>query len=910
MKLLRIFFTQSLFVLLFYFSATAQSDNPVLNQIIAKSAKIYNSFPIEKVYLHFDKPYYAIGDTLWFKAYLTVGQHLPSALSRIIYVDVLGPRDSLIQSLKLQVKNSVTWNSIPISQYVYKKGNYRIVAYTNWMNNTGVDYFFSKTIAIGDAINNAVSTQFSVKSAIVSKFPKITAGIYYKDDDGKPYAGKRVSWTVQKEDETLFKGKGETDQHGFIEISFFNSKNFGLDSASITTVIETGTRKPVTNSFPLKSIASPNDIQFFPEGGELLQGVRTKIAFKAIRPTGLGIDLKGTITDNNNNVICEFSSSHLGMGYFLLTPEDGKSYNAKITYADGSTATPVLPRVQTNGINLSLDNSSTDLLGVRLQADQSFFNENKDKTFFIICKSEGAISFAAKTTLAAQVYNAKIPKSKFPTGIVQVTLFTADGDPLSERVAFIQHNDLLNVSVGSDQPSYITRQKVKLNITAKNNDQPDEGNFSVAVVDESKVPYDENAETTILSYILLTSDIKGYIEKPNYYFNHPDEKTVADLDVLMQTQGYRRFSYDGILNNRYPQLKFLPEQGIDISGTLRASTGMPVNNGNITLSIANNNYYKNTVTDADGHYKFPNLVFLDSAKIKLSARNNFRSNDLVLFVDGEQGQSVGQNFYTPDEILNIDSVLSAYLKNSKIEYKSKNILKEVVIRDTKIVPTVTHLDYGSLSSLSHEADHTITAAQLQGCNSVFECLKGMAMGMTFQNNNFYVFTNHTNSASSAPAAIFVKGMIADVNYLSTLNPADVESIEIFVKDELGLINSAYNTNGAIVINMKKAAVGTKLTVDQIKDLIPQSNERTITPRGYTPVKTFYMPRYAGPRAAQTTKVDTRSTIYWNPNVITDKTGNAAVEYFNADGKGTYRAIVEGMDKDGNIGRQVFKYEVK
>jgi hypothetical protein len=138
----------------------------------------------------------------------------------------------------------------------------------------------------------------------------------------------------------------------------------------------------------------------------------------------------------------------------------------------------------------------------------------------------------------------------------------------------------------------------------------------------------------------------------------------------------------------------------------------------------------------------------------------------------------------------------------------------------------------------------------------------------------------------------------------------IESVEVFLKDELGLVNSAYNSNGAIVVNMKKAPEGEKITLAQLRDLIPPKNEITFTPKGYVVKRSFYMPRYSGPRALQPNQLDTRTTIYWNPNIITDPTGTVSFEYFNADGKGTYRAIIEGMDKDGNIGRQLFKYTVK
>src|SRR5271165_3676118 len=115
MKLIKILFAQILFVIIFCLPAFAQNDLSVLNQIMAKTAKVYNDNPIEKVYLHFDKPYYAVGDTIWFKAYVTIDYHRPSPLSKIVYVAILGPRDSLMQSLKLQVKNSVAWGNFGLS---------------------------------------------------------------------------------------------------------------------------------------------------------------------------------------------------------------------------------------------------------------------------------------------------------------------------------------------------------------------------------------------------------------------------------------------------------------------------------------------------------------------------------------------------------------------------------------------------------------------------------------------------------------------------------------------------------------------------------------------------------------------------------------------------------------------------
>jgi hypothetical protein len=909
MKFFKIFFSLFLFLIVFYSPASAQNDVSVLNQIMTKSATLYTSFPTEKVYLHFDKPYYALGDTIWFKAYLTLYHHQPSGLSKVIYVDILSPTDSVMQSVKLQVKNSVGWGSFPVSQYTYKKGNYRVVAYTMYMNNAGPAYFFNKNITIGDAINNPVSTNISLKTATVNKLPKISAGIYYKDDQGNPLVDKKVSWTVIREDETIAKGRGLTDKNGFIDISFINLKNLSLDSANMVTVIDNDKQKQATNTFPLKSISKPNDIQFFPEGGQLIIGLRTKVAFKAIKPDGTGIDVTGTITDNTNNVVAQFSSSHLGMGFFMFAPEDGKTYTANVTFADGSKATPELPKMITDDISLSIENNDPDVLGIKLQADPAFIKDYGGKTFFILAKSSGVICYAAKAVLQNQFYGASVPKSKFPTGIVQVTLFTFDGEPISERIAFIQHNDQLNLAVSSDHPTYDTRQMAKLNIAAKNDGQPDEGNFSVSVIDETKVPFDENAETTILTNLLLTSDIKGYIEKPNYYFNHPDAKAQADLDVLLMTQGYRRFSYDDILNNKFPAINFGAEKGIDITGSLRASSGIPVNRGNVHLTIPDKSFSANATTDVEGRFKFQDLIFSDSTKVTLSARGNDRAADLVLTVDNEPAQNAPINYNAPDGMLNIDSALSPYLKNSKMQFIDSHILKEVVIKDTKIVKLASHKDYGSLTSLSDQPDRLITSQQLEGCANALECIKALAGGMTFQDNNFYVMRDYT-AGNRTPAAIFLRGAPVDVNTLNTINPSEIETVEVFFKDELGLINSAYGTNGAIVVNLKKMPEGTKISYQDLKSLIPQKNEITFNPQGYAAIRTFYLPRYTGPRQTQSNKLDIRTTIYWNPNVNTDKTGSASVEYFNPDSPGTYRVTIEGIDKDGNLGRQIFRYNVK
>jgi hypothetical protein len=899
-----------LFLLLIAFSrpALAQRDSVPLNSIIEKAGKLSTGRPVEKVYVHFDKPYYAVGDTIWFKTYVTDNFRQPSQLSKVVYVEIANSRDSIVDNFKLPVRNGVATGNIALNPLSYKQDNYHVRAYTKWMANFDASYFFTKSISVGNAVDKLVNTQVTYSKTGADKSMHVNLRLVYKDPDGVPQANKRVSWEVMSTLDDIAKGKGNTDASGAYTISFVNSKATDLSNASVVAFIDLGNKKTAGRTFPLKPLLNNNDVQFFPEGGELLNAVRTKVGIKTVGGNGLGASFTGTITDNAGQVMANVTSQHAGMGMFVLTPEEGKTYKADITFANGVKGTYNLPKVQTTGFAININSGDADQLSLKLSASPTYFQANKGKAFYIIAQSVNTVCFAAQTLLKEQIYSATVPKNKFPTGIVQFTLMSSAGVPLSERLVFVQQNDQLNLSIAGDKPSYASRQKVKLNIAAKNKTSPVEGNFSIAVIDEGKVPVNESDETTILSSLLLTSDLKGYIEKPNYYFTKINDKTAADLDLLMLTQGYRRFTYTDIIANNYPQVLFLPEQGIELSGTLRTLNGMPFKGGNIKLLIPDKYFSANATSDPEGRFKFNNLVFADSAKVVVSAKNNYNGKNLMLMMDGQTYPAVPKNQFYPDDDQNIDSTINTYLQNSKKLMDRMRVLKEVVVRAPKATPRIDHSAYPALTGLSNIPDHLITAEQLGGCANMLLCLQGRLPGVTFDNNAFYVSRDY-NAGRRVPMQLFVTGMPVDVSYLNNMQSTDIESIEVFLKDELGLVSNSYQANGIIVINSKKKPTGgTKISLAEFQDLLPQPNVVNFTPKGYNFGREFYSPKY---EVAKPVGVDLRSTIYWNPHVVTDKaTGNTSVEFYNADGKGSYRAVIEGFDKDGNIGRFVYHYKVQ
>ena len=335
MKLFKILSTVFLFTIFVNFNGFAQQDSIALNNIISKTKKLADEQPLEKVYLHFDKPYYAVADTIWFKAYVTIEQNIPSPLSKIVYVEVFNAKDSLVQTVKLPIKNSVGYGNIPLNMGLYKQGNYYVRAYTLWMANFDNAFFFTKNIPIGEAIDKQLNTFISLNNEAADKNIKTTAKIQFKDIAKKVYANKVVNWKVISNYDEFARGKSTTDQNGVLTITVTSKNGEPITNGSIVTDISIAEKEIVNSTFKLKQILNELDFQFFPEGGELISGIPNQIGFKTLKKNGLGVDIKGSIIDEQNNEISTFTSSHAGMGSFYLTPDLTKNYKAKLTLKNG-----------------------------------------------------------------------------------------------------------------------------------------------------------------------------------------------------------------------------------------------------------------------------------------------------------------------------------------------------------------------------------------------------------------------------------------------------------------------------------------------------------------------------------------------------------------------------------------------
>jgi hypothetical protein len=792
---------------LFCGAAKAQG-NDASKKIIDKLSQFETNYPAEKAYLQFDKPYYAAGDTIYFKAYVTAGgRHQLSNLSGVLHVELINTKNKIDQSIKLQLDSGVAWGDFALPDSL-PAGNYRVRAYTQWMRNFGETGFFEKTIALG--------------SANPQKIP------------------------------------------------------------------ESGTNQSATGLKP--------DVQFFPEGGSVVAGIASKVAFKVTGGNGMGIAAKGTIVDNDGREITKFESAHLGMGFFYLTPVDGKSYKAKISYTDGRTDITDLPKPETGGIILSVNNDSIPQASVQIAASADYFRQNRGRAYTLVISSPGSAT-TVNCKLDSPVIKLDILKRKLHTGVATVTLFSPENEPLAERLLFIQNYDQLNLNVSSDKNSYAKRDKVNIKLNALNRKgDPANGHFSVSVIDDSKVQEPDGNGDNILTNLLLTSDVKGYIEQPNYYFEDTSATARKNLDVLMLTQGYRRFEWRQVLDSTTRPVKFQLERDLTIEGRVENVFNKPVVKGTITLISIKGGPVSTTTTDSRGLFRFSNLAFIDTAHFVLSAvkANGKNSTQITWLKDtaGIAGTNPLRQQTTPGVSA---AAMSGYVATDKLELTEVLNLKGRMLKQVNIKAKKTGDPYytQSLAGAGH-ADQVLHADDLaRGGGLLSTTLMGKLFGVHWK--FFKGKEIPWENGASRPMTVIIDGGDGS---LDDIPFSQVETVEV-LRNASGAIYGT--TDGVIVITMKAGASQTSS--------IASIGVLPISPMGFYKARIFYSPKYANAESLNT-RPDLRSTIYWNPEIRSDKDGNAGFDFYNADGVGTYKVTVEGIDKDGNLGRQVYRYTVQ
>jgi hypothetical protein len=876
-------------------SAWIVKEDP-FNELLKKLEEFAKKYPQEKVHLHLDKPYYAIGDDIWFKAYVTDTKTAAlTTLSQILYVELIDERDSLKQQLKLPLLNGIGWNDFKLPDSL-SEGNYRIRAYTQLMRNAGPDFFFDKTIKIGNSWANKVFTKANYQFSQDGSREKINSTIKFNDSDGNPYTGSSVNYLVELGPKTISRSRATTNTNGEISIPIVNSQPDIYKWGRITATITLADKQQITKVIPITATSSSIDVQFFPESGALLAGLPMKVALKAMNAQGKGEDVKGVIVDSDGNELTSFETSHLGMGNFFLNPMANKTYQARIRFKDGSEKLLQLPNIANSGYALSVTSTDTTKVAVKVLLTNDLVGKGDLQ---LLAHQNGSVYYSIKIPTGKNFAVVDLPKSELPSGINTLTLFNATSIPVTERLIFVNSKtDKIDLTIDNLKETYGKRGLVNLTLNSTSMGKPTLGTFSVAVTNATVVSPDSLNETNIFTSLLLTSDLKGYVEDPNYYFLSDDAKTRLALDNLLLTQGWRKIDWQAVSRPQFPESAYPVETELKISGTITTHSGKPVPNGKVSLFSSSTGVFTvDTLTDANGRFNFNELTFPDSAKFVIQARNEKGKRAVLIKLDVAPGQLVTTNSNIGDIEINVNEQLKGYLQSSNDYFdemtKRGFLSKTIQLRKVEIFGTKNKVKVSENLNGAGNADRVVTAADLANYFTLPMALSRHLIGVQIRNGNAYIMRQNN------PMAIILDGMYMQDLTLDQINITDIETIEMLKSVPFTALYGSRGTFGVLVITTKFSA-GTFMINNFAPGII------TYMPKGFAANRQFYSPKYTD---STDPKPDLRTTVYWDPSLVSDEKGNFKLEYFNTDEPGIYRVVIEGIDLMGNIARKAFTYQV-
>ncbi|MGF7081066.1 TonB-dependent receptor plug domain-containing protein [Mucilaginibacter sp. UYCu711] len=858
----------------------------------------------EKVYLHLDKPHYLTGDDIWLKGYVTIGvQNQLSALSKILYVDLIDPANKVVSNIKLLILNGTAIGDIHLADTL-QQGTYHLRAYTNWMRNLPEETFFNKAFTIGRVQLDPAIIKSTFGYNDVSKLLK--ASVKVIAGNGLQLGKIPVQYELAFADKTAASGSAVTDVNGDISIQFSNSKNQDLKTAVLNL-------KMVVNGSPFQKYLAinvkplENRISFMPEGGDMVAGSQSRVAFKILQPDGLAGAGNGYITDDSGEKLVEFISGYAGMGSFYMTPQAGKTYKAVITYANGQKQTTALPEALKEGFVLTLlpHLPFNVLLALKVSAGLV-----KNQKVTILVQRQGTVIYAGQKTISSAESLTKVPLDNFPPGIIQVTLFNENMQPMCERLFFnLNPHATLPLTAGLDNQNYKSRQLVSVNLNAgEATDTMRNGTFSASVVNLAGLPQLKDNETGILPGLLLTPELKGYVERPDHYFEAFDNARMAELDNLILCQGWRRIVWNDVKQGNIPAINYQPEKAFTISGTVTLRNGSPAANVPVSLLATKTFVNIDTVTNAKGRFVFDNLLLGPINRFSVHARDD--KHTMVVKIDPPtelNGATPFNSIQYPDDAKYQSYLKTAYARlpdSVKKRMDSYHMLKQVTIKATqsksKLVPS-----FSSNRNGPGNADEIFLADEMKYATTLKQFLQGRAMGIKFIDDTpFSTRTDNFTGGDNGPKAmtIILDGMEMNSDGDEPLNwipVEDVASIEIL---RTAASSALYSRNNGVIIITTKTGKGA-LTY-------PSKSSTAYAPvviTGYQAIREFYTPNYT---VASNSSPDHRITVFWKPDIVTDKAGNATFKFYTTDDKGTYQLTIEGITADGRPAHLVKNFVVE
>lgn len=635
-------------------------------------------------------------------------------------------------------------------------------------------------------------------------------------------------------------------------------------------------------------------VQFLPEGGNLVAGLESRVAFKAVDPAGMPLKVDGNIVDSKKQVVATITTQHNGMGSFTITPQANETYSAVVSTANGRTKTVTLPAAMNEGVVMLVNNDNANRAFVQLNRSET--NKAKYNQLLIVAQMNHEVVFTGKVDFDAEMSAAAISKKNLPNGILQITAMDMNGLPLAERLVFINN---IPASAAQLQLDTVATSKRKRNYYTL-----DLSGYNAISASASVVNADAKASLNsenIITSLLLTSDIKGYVHDPGYYFAGNDAARAKLLDLLLLTQGWRRFNWQSVVKNEHPALLFPFETGLAIKGKMTGADGKAgIANGKMEL-----------ITKGDD-----STTILSTAT--LNAKNEFAVYDLnfrksaTVFYQGtnmnKQGALVKPAFYPSyfDTLTKAKALpeIDKYASHLLTDYWNNLVLEKQRVDSaagkTLAAVTVTARKRSPADSLNrlyatdifHNSDQTLPLDSNSHYIDIWQFLRRSVPGITISNTDTgkrvffsrYEGLDVFSEAGGSSVQFFLNEVPVSVDIIDGIHPDDIGLVKVFKGNTAAILGA---DRGAIAVYTKKGS-GTRDWRKRGFDSFKLS--------GYSVTREFYHP--ATPE--KSLAVDRRVTLYWNPELKQEANGKAVISFYNDDFAKRFTVVVQGIDKDGKL----------
>jgi hypothetical protein len=661
-------------------------------------------------------------------------------------------------------------------------------------------------------------------------------------------------------------------------------KNFDADyffEKQITII------NPVKISPPQTKPAVPiYDLQFFPEGGHLVKGLNSKVAFKVTGPDGKGVDCSGVVVGQQNDTVARFNSLKFGIGSFAFTPSAQTGYKA-ILKIGNNIITKDLPEISPSGYVMQTADK-----GENWEVSVQYADSKPSAGIYLVAHSRNIIEIAEHANFDNGSAHFIINKNKLNEGVSYITLFDDQQRPLCERLIFKQPERKLLINAGPDAKVYNTRKKVSITIATRDQHNKDIGaNLSVSVFRADSLQNDDAAH--IAGYLWLSANLKGHIESPDYYWGANSKEISEALDNLLLSQGWTQFDWSKILTGETHRFTFLPEY-----------TG-PIITGRMVNTLTNKpdeNVIAYLTVEGTRHQLY--IARSDSAgRLLFNTKNFYGLNELITQTRWQQDSTYRIDIVNPfsEEYshallpqLNLSTGVKKTLINNSLNMQVENIFAAKQLKQFNNPVIDSTLFYGHPTYTYKLDDYTRFTTMEE---VIHEYVRLILISREHGKMSLQV-VNDKKTLPGRPLVMLDGKPIFDLDKTFLLDPLKVKRLDVV---STNYIYGPSIFNGILSFTTYNG-ISTNTQLDPRAVVLDYE--------GLQLERRFYSPVYDTEQQLNSSAPDFRNTLYWNPKAETNPQGHTNLSFFTGDKPGLYIGVVEGLAPGGEAGTQSFFFEVK